>query len=395
MTLQIGENFRLAAAGLSLIAVCYGLARFAYGLFVPVFRNTFELDATATGVIAAGSYVAYCVGVIVATTATPRLGARLVAVGAGILATGGTATIAVAPNALVLAIGVLIAGSSTGVASPPLAHAIARSVAPSSRDRTQTIVNAGTGLGVMVSGPIALLAQDQWRIAWLTFAALAAVATVGALVTVPAARDASPAKGIGAPDCLVDRRLPDGARRLPDGALRLLGAAAAMGAASAAAWTFGQDLLVTVGGHTPSFSTFAWIMLGACGLLGAGAGDMAQKLGLGRSWTILMVAMSACMAALAAAPDNPVIAITASGVFGALYIALTGLLLVSSTQVFEGEPSRGVGMVFLLLALGQACAAPLLGKMSDLANLIVVFWSAAAVALVGGLIRPPARQRHG
>ena len=38
---------RLAAAGLSLIAVCYGLARFAYGLFLPVLTEEFGLDAAA------------------------------------------------------------------------------------------------------------------------------------------------------------------------------------------------------------------------------------------------------------------------------------------------------------------------------------------------------------
>src|SRR5690554_5516252 len=131
MTSQISEGvrpIRLAAAGIALIAVSYGLARFAYGLFVPAFRETFDLDATAAGAIAAGSYVAYCVGVIIATTATPRVGARLVAVGAGSLATAGTAMIALAPDALILAVGVVVAGASTGVASPPLAHAIVRTV---------------------------------------------------------------------------------------------------------------------------------------------------------------------------------------------------------------------------------------------------------------------------
>jgi hypothetical protein len=32
-----------------MIAVCYGLARFAYGLFVPAFSTEFNLDAAAAG----------------------------------------------------------------------------------------------------------------------------------------------------------------------------------------------------------------------------------------------------------------------------------------------------------------------------------------------------------
>ncbi|GAA1533877.1 putative MFS family arabinose efflux permease [Microbacterium ginsengiterrae] len=375
------KAIHLAAAGISLIAVCYGLARFAYGLFVPAFRNTFDLDATAAGAIASGSYVAYCVGVLLATAVTPRAGARVVALAAGLLATVGTSVIAMAPDVVMLAVGVIIAGSSTGVASPPLVHAIARRVSPEVRDRTQTIVNAGTGLGVMVSGPIALLAQDQWRVAWFAFAGVAAVVTLWSAIAVPAARDAA---GESSPGAERTRH-----RRLPRGLLRLAAASATMGVASAAGWTFGQDLLTTEGGHTSPFATIAWIVLGACGLLGAAAGDMAERLGLGRSWVLLMIALGGSLAALAAASQSAIVAIAASAVFGAVYIALTGLLLVWSTRVFASDPARGVGVVFLVLALGQAGAAPLLGIASDLSGSVAAaFWIAAAVALLGALMRP-------
>ena len=65
----------LAAVGMALIAVCYGLARFAYGLFVPAIRAEFDLDAATAGTVASGSYGAYCVAIVVATLATARWGA--------------------------------------------------------------------------------------------------------------------------------------------------------------------------------------------------------------------------------------------------------------------------------------------------------------------------------
>src|SRR3978361_816519 len=73
----------LAAVGMALIAVCYGLARFAYGLFVPPFRADSGADATPAGAVASGSYGAYCVAIVVATIATGRWGPRPVAVAAG------------------------------------------------------------------------------------------------------------------------------------------------------------------------------------------------------------------------------------------------------------------------------------------------------------------------
>lgn len=169
---------------------------------------------------------------------------------------------------------------------------------------------------------------------------------------------------------------------------RLVVAAATMGAASAAGWTFGQDLLSTVGGHTPAFSTVAWIVLGASGLLGAGAGDLTARLGMRRVWAMLMIAMAASTAALAAAPQSPLVAIAGSAVFGAAYIALTGVLLMWGIEVFDGEPARGVGLVFLVLALGQAGAAPLLGFVADGSVLTTAFWAAVAVAVLGAFMRP-------
>ena len=65
---------RLAAAGLVMIAVCYGLARFAYGLFVPAFGAEFGLDAGTAGAIASSSYAAYCVAIVAATVGTARWG---------------------------------------------------------------------------------------------------------------------------------------------------------------------------------------------------------------------------------------------------------------------------------------------------------------------------------
>jgi predicted MFS family arabinose efflux permease len=177
---------RLTAAGMALIAVCYGLARFAYGLFVPAFRAEFGLNDTPLGAIAALSYVGYCFAVLAAAAAVARHGARVTATTAGRIAAAGMVVVASSPNSWTLAVGGLVAGSSTGVASPPLADAIARNVRQCARhDRAQAIVNAGPGVGIGVSGPIALVALGNWRAAWLVFAAIAAAVSIWVAVSVP------------------------------------------------------------------------------------------------------------------------------------------------------------------------------------------------------------------
>src|SRR4028118_807815 len=88
----------LVAPGLALIAVTYGLARFAYGLFLPEMRETVDLSDATLGLIGAGSYAGYCLAVLGALVLTSRSGPRLMAVAAGSAAVGGLAAIAGAPT---------------------------------------------------------------------------------------------------------------------------------------------------------------------------------------------------------------------------------------------------------------------------------------------------------
>lgn len=174
----------------------------------------------------------------------------------------------------------------------------------------------------------------------------------------------------------------------------MLGAAAVVGAATAAVWTFGQELLVTVGGHDRTLATTAWIVLGVSGLLGAVSGELVRRVGLQRAWTMSTAAVCAATALLAAASRQPAVAVAASALFGAVYIAVTGVLLVWSTRVYPTHPATGVGLAFLLVAVGQAAAAPVLGFVADRAGLTTSFWMSAGVALAAVAVTPPARFRR-
>ncbi|MFO6453853.1 MULTISPECIES: MFS transporter [unclassified Aeromicrobium] len=371
------EELALSAAGLCLIGACYGLARFAYGLFVPSFRAEFSLDATTTGIIASGGYVVYCVAVLAASVLTPRLGGRAVAVAAGSFATAGTLAIALAGSTPALVLGVLLGGASTGLVSPALAHAVAHRVASERQGRVQTVVNAGTGVGVAIAGPIALLTRDEWREAWLTFAILASLATLWAAVRVPGDRSTEPADG------LLPRPL------LPPGSSRLTVAAALAGAASAAVWTFGRDLMVAEGLGDQG-STVAWILLGAFGVLGAGAGDLAARRGLPAAWSGTTLLLGGATAFLAVAPGRLVTASVAAASFGAAYIAVTGLLLVWATRVHPHSPAAGLGWAFLVLALGQAAGSSALGAVAEASDARAGFLVAGLAAVAAALVRPTA-----
>ena len=276
-------------------------------------------------------------------------------------------------------------------------------VCSAARSRLQTVVNAGTGVGVLVSGPVALLTGEHWRIAWWTFAVTAAAVTVWTAMAVPRDRagdgsrraglSARPPAGTAPPTPQADREAAHTSRRVwgrwpGREVLRLLVAAAVVGGASSAVWTFGPDLLAGEAGHGQDFTTVAWIVLGAGGLLGAATGDALGRFGRRTVWVALMLALGAVTAGLAVGASHPVLALAACGVFGGVYIALTGVLLLWGVQVVTDRPARGVGLAFLFLALGQAAAGPALGAAADLAGPVTAFWLAAATAVAGVLVGP-------
>ena len=391
---------RLVAPGVALIAVTYGLARFAYGLFLPEMREAFDISPSLLGTIGAGSYLGYCVAVVLALVYTSRTGPRRMAVAAGAAAVAGMAAVALSPAGWVLALGILVAGASTGLASPPMGEAVARAVPEGQQDRANALINSGTSVGVALSGPAALLLTGEWRIAWAAFAlvGLAVLAWNAAAMPHEAAADrdgdASGEPGVdgaGAGEGSGRARLSFsyliGARARPRSA-PLFVAALGLGFASAAYWTFSRDLVVQAGGLGQTGSTLFWTVIGVSGLAGAAAGDLVGRFGLAAVLRAALFAMAAAIALLAAAPGVLPLAYASAALFGSTYILLTGVVLVWSVDVFREIPSAGLGAGFLLIAVGQAVGSPAAGALAGAAGQTTAFLSFAGVAVLTALVKP-------
>ncbi|MGQ3383169.1 MFS transporter [Glutamicibacter sp. TV12E] len=258
--MRASPTLNLASAGIALVAVCYGLARFGYGFFTPIFRAEFNLSPASIGFFAPASYFAYCLTIFAGTTLTSRFGARKLVICSGMIAAAAMALIAIAPKTTALGLGVAATGLCTGLVSPPLTTVIAENVAVTYQHRVQTMVNSGAGIGIIISVPLALAASTQWRTAWLLFAALAILSTLWiakATPKPPARRNPGPPGGQAS--ALERFSLSP---LLPSGTPRLLLAAAGLGAMSTAVLNFGIDFKVQAGGQSSSATTVAWVPLG-------------------------------------------------------------------------------------------------------------------------------------
>ena len=374
----------LVASGVALIAATYGLARFGYGLFLPRFVESFAVGATAAGVISAGSFVSYCVASVLAA----RLGGRprLVVLCAGATATSGSVLVAAAPGVLVLALGVLVAGAGAGFASPGLVALVQRGVPPARQEGAQTTVNAGSGVGLVAAGVLVLVSGQHWRLGWLVVATAALLATVATLAADRGTgrRASRPPTPTPAP---VTR--PRAADLVP--LARPVVAATLAGLASAAVWTFGPSLLAAArpaGGA--GYATGAWLVLGACGVLGAAAGQVVRAVGLTAVWGLTCAAMAVATAVVGLAPGVPVLAHVAVGVFGAAYTALSGVLVVWAVRATPASAAAGTVVLFVALAVGQAVGSAGFGVLQGVVPAGVTFVVAGAVGLLALL---PARSR--
>ncbi|MGX1097000.1 MFS transporter [Amorphus sp. MBR-141] len=362
----MSASARLGAAGFALIAVTYGLARFAFGLFLPAIRDDLSMSATVGGVIAGGSFLGYCLAIVLSAWLTERWGPRPVATAAGAVATVGLALIAAAPNAAVLAAAVLLAGSSTGLASPPLAAAVATALPSGLRDSVNTIINAGTSAGLALSGPAALFLGGSWRGCYALFALAAALVTFSIWMSVPARAGGQSFARPHVPAWSADLG-------------RLVAACLLTGAASTAVWTFGGDLASRNLGWSSQQVGSLWVAIGIAGIAGASAGALARQIGLAAA-TCMALAVLALGTVLVGWPTTTASLVLAGGLLaGVAYVMLTGLFLVWGTRAVPDRPATGVTVAFLAIAVGQTAGAPLFGALLDAAG------AAPAVGVFAGL----------
>ena len=355
----------LVAVGFALTALAYGLARFAYGLLLPQIRTELDLGTVAAGWIGSAAFGAYCGGVVVAFLAVPRWGARVVAVASGLCATAGLGLMGAAGSATTLGVAMGLAGISTGLASPPLAAAVGRHVQPAGRPRANGVINAGTAAGIMLSGIAALTFAAAWRELYFGFAVIAAAVTLWLWQAIPGEETAKPSPGS------FDMR--------PRGLLSLGVAAALMGAASTAIWTFGADILREQLHFSDQRIALAWLVLGTTGLVSVVTGAATDRFGIAAVNRVSLVLMGLGLVSLAAGSWTSVLAFAAMGVFGAGYIVSCGALLLWGITLFPARSDLGIGLPFLMIAMGQMIGAPLFGGLLEATGTTAALIGAALV----------------
>ena len=363
----------LGITGFSLIAVTYGMARFSWGLMMPEVAKEVSFSPQIAGVIAACSYLAYCLAIVCTPLLVSRFGPRMPAMTAALAAAIGLILLALAYTPLMLAVGLFIAGTSAGLSSPALAEAVSQRISTHHQPQVNTVINAGTGAGIIISVPILLVMPGGWRMACMTFAALAIFCLLLIYRHIPRETRAKKAQN------------PFALRELFSPAmLRLAFIALISGAASAAWWSFGPDILAHHLAVNARLRSLLWLISGAAGILAVFTGLLARYL----SWTQIYRLSQLCMALplllMAFSQSYSGWLIPAVAMCGAGYVTLSGVLLVYAADVLRQAPATGVSIAFFMLAAGQVVGSALFGQIYAGYGVVIALWVFAALS--GGMV---------
>ncbi|MGH3659648.1 MAG: YbfB/YjiJ family MFS transporter, partial [Micromonosporaceae bacterium] len=359
--------------------MAFGFARYGSGLFLPSLRAEFGFSITQAGLISSAAYAGYLVALVVVGAAVARIGPRPLIIAAGVSATVGLALVAAAPGVAQMVVGLVLAGASSGLAWAPYSDVVQTAVPDDAREHVLGVLPSGTAWGVLVAGPLALVtAGSGWRVAWWAFAVVAFLVTLWNARILPrsGARQARTSHRVGPSLFLRTRAVP------------LYLTALSYGITGSVYWLFAVQAVTDATRAGTSTPALLWTLIGLSGITGALTGHVIKRRGLRVTHTLLLSGLTAAIAMLAVAPGSPAAIVISGSLYGATFMAISGLLAVWSYQVFPEHPATGFSATVFFLGIGTLVGPAVLGAAADRYGLPVTLLAMAGIAALTLPLRP-------
>ncbi|MGE0732854.1 MAG: MFS transporter [Acidimicrobiia bacterium] len=385
-------SVRAAAAVLAVAAAAAGVSqafgRFTFSLLFTDVRDDLGLSNTSAGTLGSANLLAYLTGTLVVSLVVGRAGlGRTARTGvAGV--TAGLLLLAWAPNAAVTAVALVITGlfaAGVWVTVPAIATA---QVGAGRRGTAIGLVGAGIGVGIVVASLLHGTADaDRWRQVYRVEAAVALVVTVAGLRLLRHGEGTGSRPGPG-----TGRGGGSGfaAVRAVPGWRRLLGSYGLFAVAMSLMVTFLVAVLKEDAGYRSSAASLAFSMFGVGTIAGGPLfGPLADRLGRARALH-LAYAVMAGTAVVIGSGARPW-ATFAALAFGTAFTAVPTTVAARLSDVVAAERfGAAYGVATLAFGAGLMVGPQLGGALGDATGSFrPVFWLAAAVAIIAGLLIRP------
>ncbi|HEY2195960.1 MAG TPA: MFS transporter [Actinomycetospora sp.] len=372
--MQPGER-RLALAGAGVVGVAFGMARFTFGLTLPALRHDPTLSATGLsdpllGAIAGGTFAGFLAGIVGAPLLASRRGPRAPTTLGGLCGALGALLVVLATSPGVLAAGAVLAGSAAGWVWAPYSDLAAALARPWVRPGLVSAISTGTSGGLVLTGVVAVLAGEQWRVVWATVALASVAAAALNLAWVPA----------------VDRRTGRRGHALPWARLAVPALFAVVyQAAVALGFTYAADV-ARAAGLAADARPVLYVIIGVLGLAGLATGILAGRLGPRRVAAGCLVVLGISLALFAVGGRSPVIVLLAAAVFAPVYLVGAAVLAVWAAAVAPADPGRALSVAMVVGAVGAIVAPVVVGSLIPVVGLPALLGAAAALVAVVGVV---------
>lgn len=373
MAARTDAAVRVGVAGASVVAVQFGMGRFAFGLTLPDLRVDPTLSATGLsdtllGLIASATFAGFLAGILGAPLLARRRGARApTTLGCACGAVGG-AVVLLSPHPGVLAVGAVLVGSAAGWVWAPYNDLVAAVAPPGRRPGLLAAISTGTSAGLVVVALVAL-AGPGWRTVWAAVGVASAAVGVLNLRWTPRV---APVVLTRAPRVRLDWRP------------LVLPAAYAVGyyLASTLFFTYAAETLRR-GGLPAAAGPALYAVIGVVGLVGVLTGRWSQRLGAPRVAASCLGLLAASLALLALAGDSWTVALVAAVVFAPGYMAGAAVIAVWTSMLAPDAASEAMTSVLVVGALAAVLGPAVVGVLVGSFGLPGVLLGLAALVAAG------------
>jgi predicted MFS family arabinose efflux permease len=369
-------EWRVGAAGAAVVGVAFGMGRFTFGLTLPGLRDDPTLSATGLsdpllGLIAGGTFAGFLAGIVGAPLLAGRRGPRAPTTLGGVCGALGALLVVLAGSPGVLAAGAVLAGSAAGWVWAPYSDLVEALARPVVRPGLLSAISTGTSGGLVLTGLVAVLAGEHWRVVWAATALASVAAALLNLCWVPALAARS--------DRGASRRLPWAALVAPAGYAIVYQAATALG------FTYAAEVARSAG-LGADVRPVLFVIIGALGLTALATGNLARRFGPGRVSAGCLLVLGIALGLFAIGDRSPVLAVLAAAVFAPAYLIGAAALAVWTAAVAPTDSGRALTATMVVGAVGAIVSPIVVGGLTPALGLPALLTAAGVLSVLVGVV---------
>ncbi|ULG72330.1 MFS transporter [Macrococcus brunensis] len=371
----MNKQNEIVFTGIVFIAMAYGISRFSYGLLLPYFGDALELSNQVSGMISAISYLTYCLGLVSMFTILKNYQPRAILLISGSLSLYGLYNLMVAEEYPLFGAGVIILGYAAGLATAPFGQIIKEKVSYGHQDRSNSWINTGIGVGLILVGIIVWIVGDAWRISYAIFLVISLIIMYFSYKKLPKVDMSHLNYKTDLRNIFVGRKM--------------IISTVLLGIGTSAYWTYFQSYVF----QTPhdDVKNLFWIMLGVGGVLGGFAGHMNERMGTVKVHILTCVLLAIANVTLVVT-ENFFLMIFSTTLFGLVYVFAMGVYAFWCARCYTEYPAMGIIVTFVSLAAGQFLGTFLSGFLLERFGYQGLFYIYGAFSFLNIFFRPLAEE---